>query len=62
MRKEPVEYYIAPSMHDRDIYFLFCPGGDEKKFGLSEKGQVIEYKGNRLWSPEMKFIEKHFGL
>jgi len=49
-------------MHDRDIYFLFCPGGDEKKFGLSEKGQVIEYKGNRLWSPEMKFIEKHFGL
>lgn len=56
------EYHVVPSMHDRDVHFLFCPGGHEKKFGISEGGQVIEYKGSPLFRAELEFIKQHFGI
>jgi hypothetical protein len=55
-------YRIVPSLHDSEVYFLFCPDGEEKKFGLSQKGQIIEYKGDALWGNEKKIIKHHFGL
>jgi hypothetical protein len=55
-------YHIVPSLQDAEIWFIFCPGGHEKKFRVTERGHIIEFKGNPLWKPEKQFIKRHFGI
>lgn len=63
MREDVVgEFHIVPSLHDAETWFIFCPGGHEKKFRLTEGGRIVEYKGNPLWKQEKQFIKRHFGI
>lgn len=55
-------YYIVPALDQNDVYFLFCPGGHEKKFGLSGMGRIIQYRYNVLWRPDRLAIKAYFGL
>lgn len=63
MQEDGVDgYHIVPSMHDRDTYFLFCPGELEKKFGLTQSGQITEHVDNPLWKTERMAIRRNFGI